>query len=353
MKQLPNVTLLAVDCFDLKRSQLAADISAKEIEFGAVKILSSIPSDDKRVVRIPKIHSVRGYSEFMVKRVYEYVDTEFVLIFQYDGFVLNPQAWSDDFLKYDYIGAPWAHLGKLVVGNGGFSLRSKKLLLWLGHHWREVSARINPEDVFISNFARPYLEKAGMRFAPEDVAARFSKEGNRHSVVWNGEFGFHGARYTDISRWLDKHPEYRSRLTYELDDYTTLMEKYPVYDGTIHTFDFGKRDMKGYIALSKGKKSYEVRQTVGRYDDLNDVKIGDTIVFKRSGVSFESVPVPAFERKIKNIERFSSLSVLKKKYPKLKITFPWKNVAHWKRPFVRLFGDLALPKDEGYSVFWF
>ena len=53
-----------------------------------------------------------------------------MLIIQHDGFILNHKAWDNEFLNYDYIGAPVYWMGnKLIeVGNGGFSLRSKKLL---------------------------------------------------------------------------------------------------------------------------------------------------------------------------------------------------------------------------------
>ena len=36
-------------------------------------------------------------------RLASYIETDFVLIVQYDGFVLHAQAWDDDFLNYDYI----------------------------------------------------------------------------------------------------------------------------------------------------------------------------------------------------------------------------------------------------------
>lgn len=68
----------------------------------------------------------------------DYVDTDYCLIIHDDGFIVNPHLWTDDFLKYDYIGAPW-YLGinrgltwlqdrHNLVGNGGFCIRSKKLM---------------------------------------------------------------------------------------------------------------------------------------------------------------------------------------------------------------------------------
>ena len=139
--KLPNVTLLGADCVNIERLILAMDISEKEIEFGAVKLLTSLPTEDKRKVAIPYIGSIEEFSRFCIEDLNNYVDTDYVLLVQYDGFILNPKSWTYEFLKYDYIGAPRAvgmlelddfprelNNGKWVVGNGGFCLRSKKLL---------------------------------------------------------------------------------------------------------------------------------------------------------------------------------------------------------------------------------
>lgn len=351
-KELLNITLIGIDCVDLSRLQLAADISSKNISFGKVLLLSSIKSDDPRVIPIPYLSSTKEYSNFMIKELYKYIDTEFALVFQYDGFVLNPSAWSDSFLQYDYIGAPWYHLGDLRVGNGGFSLRSKKLLNWLANNWGKCGGRIHPEDVFISKFARPYIEQDGMKFAPEDIAKKFSMEGTERTVVWNGEFGFHGIKYTDISKWLINNPEYKDKLSYKLDDYAILMKKYPIYDGTVHTLRFRKENIKNYIQISKDQKKYEARLTKEEYDNYTNIKEGDTLVFKRSGVTFEDLPIPAFERKIKNIESFNSLYDLRKTYPKMHVTYPIKDIPRWKKPFTKILGDFVYPKNKSYSIFW-
>jgi hypothetical protein len=353
MLNLPNVTFLGIDCVNLKRLQLAADISSKEVSFAKIKLLSSIKSSDSRVVSIKKISTKEAYSDFLIKELHKYVDTEFVLIFQHDGLILNPGAWDDNFLKYDYIGAPWYHLGDLHVGNGGFSLRSKKMIDWLANNWNKIPAKIHPEDVFISKFARPYLEKERMNFAPEDVASRFAMEGNRKTVVWNGEFGVHGLGYTDISNWHKTHPEYKNILNYKLDDYTTLMAQYPICDGTRFTMDFKSCDMGNYVRTSKNKKRYEARITQDKYFDLSNIKEGNTLIFKRSGVSFKKVPIPAFERKIKRIEHFDNFKMLRTTYPKMEVTYPILGIKKWLRPFLRFLGDYPYTKNKEYSVFWF
>ena len=51
------------------------------------------------------ITNMKDYARYMIYHLNEVVDTNFVLTIQHDGFIINPDAWRDDFLDYDYIGA--------------------------------------------------------------------------------------------------------------------------------------------------------------------------------------------------------------------------------------------------------
>ncbi len=218
---LPKLTLIGIDCVNVERLQVAMDVCEQSIQFGAVKLLTSLPTTDSRRVAIPHIGSIEQYSKFCATELKHYVDTDYVLIVQYDGFILNPNSWTDEFLKYDYIGAPWlvadwsvrdfnfpeSLLGSRVVGNGGFSLRSKKFL--------EVSAKlvqdgkipqIHPEDVSLCIWHKDLLTNEGIAIAPPELAAKFSIEGD--DDVYDNQFGFHGFSWTDIDQWINSHPEY-------------------------------------------------------------------------------------------------------------------------------------------------
>lgn len=225
MKKLETVTLLGIDCVDIDRLAMAAEICQTDFEFAEVKLLTSIKdSGHENIVSIDPISSTEEYSRFAISELDQYVDTPHVLIIQYDGFILNPAAWTDEFLNYDYIGAPWLVkdwsvddfdfppqlLGERVVGNGGFSLRSKKLTSLLSDLSRAGEfALYHPEDVVISVHTRKYLEAAGITFAPVPLAQQFSFEAeDDNNRKWDGQFGFHGLRWTDISNWQSKNPEY-------------------------------------------------------------------------------------------------------------------------------------------------
>jgi hypothetical protein len=111
-----------------------------------------------------------------------------VLIIQSDGYVLDGSAWNDEFLAYDYIGAPWLYKDHRNVGNGGFSLRSRRLqnILALDN---DITIT-HPEDEVICRLYRLHLEdKYNIKFAPEQLAHRFSFELHppQHKT-----FGFHG-----------------------------------------------------------------------------------------------------------------------------------------------------------------
>jgi len=136
------------------------------------------------------------YSLFAIKELPKYIESEFALVLNHDGYIVNVNAWDNNFLKYDYIGAPWLEntLPNARVGNGGFSLRSKKLL----DRCMKEDFIIKPlnDDVMICSVYKDLLENDGLRFAPVELAARFSWGGSipEFHRNWNEAFGAHMTR---------------------------------------------------------------------------------------------------------------------------------------------------------------
>lgn len=180
---LPTVTLFGADGKDTARLETAAQLSQQNIQFGAVVLIGEDSAWE--------LNSWEAYSEFMIKYLDQEIKTDHALVIQYDGYVLNWEAWRDEWLQYDYIGAPWWYKDGKNVGNGGFSLRSKKLISILATD-PEIK-QTHPEDHHICRTYRAHLEKKhGIKFAPEHVAADFSIEGWKGDRNYNGQFGFHG-----------------------------------------------------------------------------------------------------------------------------------------------------------------
>lgn len=205
---LNNVTLVCVDCADIYGAIDAIEMCKANIDFGAIKLLTTIDSDYEHCIKIENhIDSMEKYNKFIITELTDYVDTEFCLICQWDGFVINPTQWKDDFFKYDYIGAPWEHIdGK--VGNGGFSLRSKRLLQLTKTFLGNMPEYSEPEDLTICHTHRRIFELNAIKFAPSDVADVFSKETNREP---GDPFGFHNV-YEKIVRDFKHQKNYYRNL---------------------------------------------------------------------------------------------------------------------------------------------
>lgn len=205
---LDQITLVGVDCIDVDRLVVVSEVCQKHIQFGDVKILSSMPSSCRHLVKIEPITSKSQYSYFIIKELYKYIETPYLLIIQNDGFILNPFGWRSEFLNYDYIGSPWKrwHNDGYNVGNGGFSLRTKKLMETVALD--DSIKECHMEDYVICRVYGNYLRAQGFSFAPEEVADKFGVEHGK----WENQFGFHQADISDwnISDFLDreKHAQY-------------------------------------------------------------------------------------------------------------------------------------------------
>lgn len=151
------------------------------------KTQEAIPHLTKMEFRFIPQMTREEYSLFIVKSLHQLILTEYVLLCQADGYGRNPTLWTDEFLEFDYVGAPWPN-GE--VGNGGLSLRSKRFL--------EASAAQEsptlPEDSYLCQYRRKEMEARGIRFAPLELAQRFSFEHPVEHHPWDKtqSWGTHG-----------------------------------------------------------------------------------------------------------------------------------------------------------------
>lgn len=161
------------------------------------------------------------YSVFTLYSLKEFIHTDYCLIVQHDGWVLNGKNWRDEFWQYDYIGSPfpflYEHNGNQVTvhradiwyqneqnpnpilkefQNGGFSLRSKRMLsaardygiemrVMPPNHrnnnepfkmgW-EFDRSMHSEDILLSGIYRNMLENNGFKYADHLNATLFGTE---------------------------------------------------------------------------------------------------------------------------------------------------------------------------------
>lgn len=219
--QLANVTLCAADTRTPAIAAQALQRSMAGIDFGRVLLFTHgfvppVPMPGIELVDIGPLRSAAEYSHFVLRRLPAFVQTSHVLVTQWDGFVTHPESWTDEFLEVDYIGAVWDDQpAEVSVGNGGFSLRSRRLLQ------AGLDVRIteeHPEDEMLARRHRAMLEQDhGVRFASPALARRFAFENETPSAP---TFGFHGPKNlpalvdeTTLSGWLAQLPNgfYASR----------------------------------------------------------------------------------------------------------------------------------------------
>jgi hypothetical protein len=194
---LPDVTLVALDtvCHDL--TALAVKECMDKAQFGAVHVHTNNFAPYQRA-EIDGVHfpiepfpTIDDAMTYLWYGVPQRVETSHFLMVQWDSGIVSPAQWSDDFLVCDYVGAPWGWHGDAhEVGNGGFSLRSRRLMQHIAER-REKFPLGHPEDDFLCRRYRPDLERAGFRWAAVDVASRFSFERTGFSGS-DRHFGYHG-----------------------------------------------------------------------------------------------------------------------------------------------------------------
>ncbi len=188
-RRLDDVTLCCIDTLHHEAALHAIRQSRAACDFGAALFLTDqeIREDAVDVIRIETIDRVEDYSRVILREVVPHIRTSHVLVIQWDGYVVDGRMWDPGFLAFDYIGAVWPfHDDHHRVGNGGFSLRSRRLMAALLAP--EFPVR-HPEDEAVCRVYRPELEARGFRFADEATAERFSVEVGQPA---GPTFGFHG-----------------------------------------------------------------------------------------------------------------------------------------------------------------
>ena len=131
---------------------------------------------------------------------YESISTETFLIFQTDSIIFSGNKKKiNDFLEYDYVGAPWK--SNQIVGNGGLSLRKKSKMIEILTNKPNKDDHEN-EDLYFSNYDK-------INKPPFEKAKEFSVE----STFYHSPFGIHRA-------W-----DYLNKYEYRI-----LKSKYPEID---------------------------------------------------------------------------------------------------------------------------
>jgi len=202
-----------------------------QIEFGKVCFFSHkmavLTNPAVQFYEVPKLETIDDYNKFVLFELGKSIMTSHALIVQSDSYVIDPGAWDSRFLEFDYVGAPWPVRDDAYrdpwgrsqrVGNGGFSLRSKRLMqlpsvvevpydVNSSDFYQHMNAGLNSEDGNICVHNRHIYETHGCVFAPIEIASRFSRELVIDGLDQSATFGFH--RYRKLGGRAKRAPWFR------------------------------------------------------------------------------------------------------------------------------------------------
>jgi hypothetical protein len=197
-----SLGIVIADTYPDKRiARFAVERTLREMHVDECLLLSDEPFvPGARHVVIDPLKSIAQYNALTLDAMPGWTGCDTTLLIQWDGFVLDGRRWRKDFAEWDYIGAPWPHMAS-AVGNGGFSLRSQRLLNAVQRLRRdEPQADVETaEDLQICFKYRASLQAQGLRFPGADVAGAFACERQPATPSWAAatalgldSFGFHG-----------------------------------------------------------------------------------------------------------------------------------------------------------------
>lgn len=121
-----------------------------------------------RRAMISPINSIAEYNNLLTSITFwNAIPREHVLIFQHDSELLKEGI--DDFLEWDYVGAPWVWQKRKRGGNGGLSIRSKSAMIKTIERLLYNPSTDGNEDTYFSKFL------VG-KMAPQKICRSFSCE---------------------------------------------------------------------------------------------------------------------------------------------------------------------------------
>lgn len=207
MLKLENITLIALTSIRIPQVIKALEYSCRGIQFGAVKLASDVkPENLPSFIKHEYTERSSNIDEWNYNIIYnlsKHIETDYAILIHDDGFIVNPESWRDEFLEYDYIGAPWALPsddysyrdinGEIVRQGNSVSLRSKKLIDLpnkLNLEWRAFYGFTNEDGFICAHYRHKYIEE-GCKFADLDVAKYFSHETMIPEIQGIKPFAFH------------------------------------------------------------------------------------------------------------------------------------------------------------------
>jgi len=195
MRNLKDVTLLAISSNRAEGNIEALKKCMSLMDFGAVKFLSHQKPDNLpneiTFEYCTELKSIYDFDCYAFSELGKHIDTSHMLMVQDHAYILRPELWDDDWLQYDFIGAPWPERDAFISASTGEMV--KKLLdlpKKLGLPVVEDRGYTNDDGLVNSYYRKIFLEN-GIKYPSVHVASRFAYENPIPENEGVLPFGFH------------------------------------------------------------------------------------------------------------------------------------------------------------------
>jgi len=175
-RKFPHIEFLLRNMINKLNDEWSHTVICGNLNYEFVKNICDSISPNIKIIKLDKDNMTQfEYSMYLTTLdFWNSLVGEKILIYQEDTCIFKKNI--NDFLKWDYIGAPWHKEQNDTpngVGNGGFSLRTKQCMI-------DVINTISVEDTQLNSSTINYMYNVNLEKAPEDVY--FSLNMQRYNI---------------------------------------------------------------------------------------------------------------------------------------------------------------------------
>jgi len=161
----PHVELLIRNAILKLGDKWSHTIICGNLNYEFMKNICNKISDNIKVIKTNYDNlNQDDYSLFLSStKFWELLSAKKILIYQEDSFIFKNNI--QEFIDWDYIGAPWpknTNDTPNCVGNGGISLRTKQIML-------DIINKISIKNTIINESTKIYMKENNLNICPEDV----------------------------------------------------------------------------------------------------------------------------------------------------------------------------------------
>lgn len=185
---LPHIEFLIRNAIMRLRNDWCYTVVCGNLNYEFIVEICSRISNNINIIKIEKDNlTPSDYSKYLSSlSFWRQLKGEKILIYQEDSIIFKNNI--QDFIKYDYIGAPFpknTNNTPNCVGNGGFSLRNRSKMI-------EIIQKISVENTIFNSSTKDYIKNTNLDFPPEDVYFSKNMQELNIGVVadWNTAFSF-------------------------------------------------------------------------------------------------------------------------------------------------------------------